>query len=55
MIIKQQIGNELYVYMNGSLLYKRWLNYRYGMIFCNKWGYRPFTANDVNGFKLRKI
>lgn len=34
MIYKERIGNELYVYMNGSLLYKRWLNYDYGRVFC---------------------
>jgi hypothetical protein len=34
MIYKEVIGDELYVWMNGSLLYKRWLKYGYGMIFC---------------------
>lgn len=34
MVYKQIIGKELYVYMNGSLLYKRWLNQGYGKIFC---------------------
>ena len=32
---KEIIGNELYVYMNGSLLYKRWLNYGYGMMIAS--------------------
>ncbi len=31
-IIKKQIGNELYVYMNGTLLYKKWLDRGYGII-----------------------
>lgn len=52
MIIKKVINNELYVWMNGSLLYKRWINQNYGMVFCNKWGNRNFTAKDVEGFKL---
>ncbi len=32
MVIKVQIGRELYVYMNGSLLYKRWLDQGHGII-----------------------
>lgn len=32
MIYKQIIGNELYVYLNGSLLYKRWLDKVYGIV-----------------------
>lgn len=51
MIHKETIGNELYVYMNGSLLYKRWLNRNYGMIFCK---FTNFTAKDVEQLKLRK-
>jgi hypothetical protein len=46
MIYKEVIGKELYVYMNGSLLYKRWLDYNYGMIFCNIWGWRPFNSKS---------
>lgn len=49
MIIKQIIDNQLYVWMNGKLLYKRWLNYGYGMVFCNIFG--NFTAKDVENFK----
>lgn len=48
MVHKEIIGNELYVYMNGSLLYKRWLNYDYGMVMCRT----PFTAKDVESFKI---
>jgi hypothetical protein len=44
MIVKEIIGDELYVWMNGSLLYKRWLKRGYGMVFC-KFG--NFTAKDV--------
>lgn len=32
MTIKVKIGKELYVYMNGSLLYKRWLDQGHGII-----------------------
>ena len=53
---KEIHGNELYVYIynNGKkeLLYKRWLNNEYGMVFCNKWGNRHFTSKDVESFKL---
>ncbi len=31
-VIKVKIGKELYVYMNGSLLYKRWLDQGHGII-----------------------
>lgn len=41
MIVKVKTKTELYVYMNGSLLYKRWLNQNYGMVFCPIFG--PFT------------
>lgn len=51
MIVKEVIGKELYVYMNGKLLYKRWLNYGYGMVFCNTFG--PFTAKDTELFKKK--
>lgn len=51
MIYKQVIGNELYVWMCGSLLYKRWLLQGHGMVFCNKWGNRPFRASDIISIK----
>ena len=34
MITKQIIGKELYVYLNGSLIYKKWLDKQYGVVFC---------------------
>lgn len=34
MVYTEIHGNELYVYMNGSLLYKRWMKQKKGMIFC---------------------
>lgn len=51
MVHKEVIGNELFVYMNGSLLYKRWLNYGYGMVFCRQ----PFTAKEVESFKINRL
>jgi len=32
-IIKMVIDNQLYVYMNGSLLYKRWLKTGQSLVF----------------------
>ena len=49
MIHKEVIGNELHVWMNGSLLYKRWLTYDYGRVFSGAWG--SFTAKDVENIK----
>lgn len=48
MVHKEIIGNELYVYMNGSLLYKRWLNKNHGMVFCPI--FRNFTSSDTESF-----
>jgi hypothetical protein len=31
--VKVRIGNELYVYFGGSLLYKRWIDQGYGKVF----------------------
>jgi hypothetical protein len=53
MIHKEKIGNELYVYMNGSLLYKRWLNMNYGMVFCPI--FKNFTAKDSESFRNLKL
>ena len=38
MIHKRLIGNELYIYMNGELLIKRWLDAQQTAVFCNAWG-----------------
>ncbi len=52
MIVKEVIDNQLYVYMNGELLYKRWINRGYGMVFNpNNSGWGPFTAKDTESFK----
>jgi len=46
MIVKEIKGKELYVYMNGQLLYKRWLDQGHGIIIQNNsWG--NFRAIDV--------
>ena len=37
MFYKEVIGDELYVYFGGSLLYKRWLKLDYGIVF-DKYG-----------------
>lgn len=44
MIYKVIDNNQLYVYMNGTLLYKRWFKYDYGMIFCPI--FKAFTCSD---------
>lgn len=33
MIWKERIGDELYVYYNGHLIYKRWIRLGYGKVF----------------------
>ena len=35
MFIKIITNNELYLYLNGDLIYKRWLNHNYSKIFQN--------------------
>lgn len=53
MIHKIKKGNELYIYMNGELLYKRWIDKNYGMIIqSNAWG--SFKACDTELFKKLK-
>jgi hypothetical protein len=48
---KEVHGNELYVYMNGELLYKRWLNMGHGIILSGKSGMSAaqgsFRSSDV--------
>lgn len=33
MLWKERIGDELYVFHNGKLIYKRWISKGYGMVF----------------------
>lgn len=49
MIYKEIVDDQLYVYLNGSLLYKRWLSKSYGMIFCPI--FKNFTIQDTESFK----
>lgn len=39
----ETIGNELYVYMNGKLLYKRWLNTGQSLVF----DVRPYDKHTL--------
>ncbi|ANE51300.1 hypothetical protein SY85_13045 [Flavisolibacter tropicus] len=47
MITKVVKDNELYVYYNGKILYKRWLKEGYGKVMDRS----PFTARDTESFK----
>ncbi len=38
MVYKEVHGNELYVWMNGSLLYKHYLDTGAGVVFCPLYG-----------------
>ena len=49
LVTKEVVGRELYVYMGGSLLYKRWLDRGYGMVFPHTG--HPFTAKDVESLR----
>lgn len=40
MITTTNDGWELYVYMNGVLIYKRWLKHNYGRMFYEREGIR---------------
>ncbi len=33
LITKETVGREVYIYFNGVLVYKRWLNYNKGRMF----------------------
>ena len=62
MIIEKKISddNELYLYFNGKLIYKRWLNYGYSKVFDKMtYGKDTFVSiiDDENGKTkhLRKI
>lgn len=46
MVFKEVIGNELYVYMNGSLLYKRWLKTGQSLVF-DKMPYNKHTIASI--------
>ncbi len=51
MIVKERIGNELYIYIlyegMKRLLYKRWIDKEYGVVMCKI----SFSAKDVENIK----
>lgn len=52
MIWNEQIGDELYVYYNGELIYKRWISKEYGFTFQN---YKKLgEINDRRFFLIQK-
>ena len=44
MFYKEQIGNELYIYCNGSLLMKKWIGTKQSSVIFDVMAYRK---NDV--------
>ncbi|MCR1026082.1 hypothetical protein NQT66_14765 [Cellulophaga baltica] len=53
MIVRKEIkdDNELYVYFNGKLIYKRWLDLGYGKVF-DKFSYGKYTDYSITDFDL---
>lgn len=47
MVYKEIIGNELYVWMNGKLLYKRWLKTGQSLVF----DVRPYDKHTLKSIK----
>lgn len=43
-IFKVIEGSEIYIYMNGNLIYKRWLDLNLSMVF----DIVPFYVNEIN-------
>lgn len=39
------VGNEVYVYMNGSLIYKKWLNQNNSIVF-NDYGHPTWKGDS---------
>ncbi|WP_460219360.1 hypothetical protein [Psychroserpens sp. MEBiC05023] len=55
MIIRKEIkdDNELYLWFNGKLIYKRWLNQGYSKVFDHfAWG--KYTDQSITDFDLEK-
>ena len=46
-IFKKIEGNELYLYMNGNLIYKRWLNTGQSKVF-DIFAYDKYTTTSIN-------
>ncbi|GAB5399210.1 MAG: hypothetical protein Aureis2KO_07950 [Aureisphaera sp.] len=55
MIVKKEIkdDNELYLYFNGKLIYKRWLNLGYGKVF-DHFAYGKYTDYSITDFDLEE-
>ena len=53
MIIRKEIkdDNELYLYFNGKLIYKRWLNLGYGKVF-DTHAFGKYTDYSITDFDL---
>ena len=53
MIIRKEIkdDNELYLWFNGKLIYKRWLNLGYGKVF-DHFAYGKYTEQSITDFDL---
>ena len=55
MIIKKEItdDNEFYLYFNGKLIYKKWLDQGYSKVFDHfAWG--KYTENSITDFDLEE-
>ena len=54
MIVRKEIKdhNELYLYFNDQLIYKRWLNYGYGKVF-DKGAWGRYTEKSITDFDLK--
>ena len=55
MIIRREIknDNELYLYFNGKLIYKRWLNLGYGKVF-DTYAFGKYTDYSITDFDLEE-
>lgn len=55
MVIKKEIkdDNELYLWFNGKLIYKRWINDGYSKVF-DHFAYGKYTAQSITEFELEE-
>ncbi|WP_375238007.1 hypothetical protein [Aurantibacter sp.] len=55
MIVRKEIkdDNELYLYFNGKLIYKRWLNLGYGKVF-DTHAFGKYTDYSITDFDLEE-
>jgi hypothetical protein len=52
-ILKKIVGNELYLYMNGNLIYKRWLDVGYSKVF-DLMAYDKYTLSSYRDLEYDK-